>query len=95
MTVFHWLEFTDAERNTDFFKSLKLDPLLDIDVKVNTQDLDGDECEIEMRTNLVVTLLLNMGYCFMKMFFYKEAHKCFTYAIELAPVAADGFLRRS
>jgi hypothetical protein len=95
MTVFHWLEFTDAERNTDFFKSLKLDPLLDRDVKVAGKDLEEDECEIEMRTNLVVTLLLNMGYCFMKMFFYKEAYKCFTYAMELAPVASDAYLRRS
>jgi tetratricopeptide (TPR) repeat protein len=95
MTVFHWVEFTDKERNEDFFKSLKLDPLLDKDIKVTEKDLEGDECEIEMRTNLVVTLLLNMGYCFMKMFFYAEAKKCFTYAIQLAPVAADAYLRRS
>ena len=48
-----------------------------------------------MRTNLVVTLLLNCGYAFMKLFFYEEAYRCFNYAIEIAPVAADAYLRRS
>jgi tetratricopeptide (TPR) repeat protein len=48
-----------------------------------------------MRTNLVVTLLLNCGYAFMKLFFYNEAYKCFNYALELAPIASDAYLRRS
>lgn len=95
MSVFKWMEFTDKERNEDFFKALKLEPILDQDVKVCEKDLGEDECEIEMRTNLVVTLLLNQGYAFMKMHFYEEALKCFNYAIELAPVAADAYLRRS
>lgn len=64
MSVFKWLEFTDKEKNDDFFKALKLDPILDRDVKVSEKDLGDDECEIEMRTNLVVTLLMSMGYCY-------------------------------
>lgn len=48
-----------------------------------------------MRTNLVCTLILNCGYAFMKLFFYDEAYKCFSYAAEIAPVAADAYLRRS
>lgn len=95
LSVFKWVEFTDKERNEDFFKALKLEPLTDKDVRVGEKDLDGDECEIEMRTNLVVTLLMNCGYCFMKLFFFEEARKCFDYALELAPVAADALLRRS
>jgi tetratricopeptide (TPR) repeat protein len=93
--VFKWVEFSEAERNTDLMKALKLEPLLDKDIKLNEKDLDNDECEIELRTNLVVTLLLNIGYCYMKMFFFDEAYKTFSYAIELAPFAADAYLRRS
>jgi len=48
-----------------------------------------------MRTNLVVTLLMSIGYCYMKLFYFDEAIKCFSYAIELAPIAADAYLRRS
>jgi hypothetical protein len=33
------LEFTDKERNEDFFKALKLDPILDKDVKLAEKDL--------------------------------------------------------
>lgn len=95
MSVFKWLEFTDKEKNDDFFKALKLDPILDKDIKVAEKDLGDDECEIEMRTNLVVTLLMSMGYCYMKLFYYDEALKCFDYAIELAPMASDVYLRRS
>lgn len=89
------MEFTEKERNEDFLKALKLEPLLDKDIKVCEKDLGDDECEIEMRTNLVVTLLMSMGYCYMKLFFFHEALKCFNYAIELAPIAADAYLRRS
>lgn len=95
MSVFKWLEFTDKEKNDDFFKALKLDPILDKDIKVSEKDLDGDECEIEMRTNLVVTLLMNMGYSYMKLFYFDEALKCFNYGLELAPEAMDLYLRRS
>lgn len=95
MGVFKWLEFTEKEKNEDFFKALKLDPILDKDVKVGEKELNGDECEIEMRTNLVVTLLMNMGYCYMKLFYYDEAYKCFSYSLELAPYASDCYLRRS
>ncbi len=45
MTVFKWVEFTDKERNEDFFKALKLEPILDKDIKVNEKDLGDDECE--------------------------------------------------
>ena len=89
------MEFTDKEKNEDFFKALKLEPILDKDIKVCEKDLEDDECEIEMRTNLVVTLLMSIGYCNMKLHFYSEAIKCFSYAIDLAPIAADAYLRRS
>jgi tetratricopeptide (TPR) repeat protein len=95
MSVFKWLEFTEKEKTEDVFKALKLDPILDKDIKVSEKDLQGDECEIEMRNNLVVTLLMNMGYCYMKLFFFEEALKCFNYGIELAPEAMDVYLRRS
>lgn len=72
-----------------------MDPILDIDVKLNEKDLGDDECEIELRSNLVVTLLLNIGYCYMKLFFYDEAKKCFDMAADLAPIASDAYLRRS
>ena len=71
--VFKWVEFTDAPRNEDFFKALNLEPLLDKDIVVKEKDLGDDECEIEMRTNLVVTLLMSMAYCYLKLFFYEEA----------------------
>jgi tetratricopeptide (TPR) repeat protein len=93
--VFKWVEFTDKERNEDFFKALKLEPLTDKDVRLNEKDLEGDECEIEMRTNLVVTLLMSCGYCYAHLFFFDEARKCFDFAIELAPIASDAYLRRS
>ena len=54
MSVFRWVEFTDDERNKDFMKALKFEPILDKDIKINEKDLEGDECEIELRTNLVV-----------------------------------------
>jgi tetratricopeptide (TPR) repeat protein len=95
LSVFKWVEFEDKEKNEDFFKAMKLDPLLDKDIKVTEKDLEDDECEIEMRTNLVVTLLMSIGYSFMKMFYFDEAYKCFSYAIELAPIASDAYLRRS
>ena len=81
LTVFKWAEFTDKERNEDFLKALKLDPILDKDIRVSEKDLGDDDCEIELRKNLVVTLLLSIGNCFMKLFYYEEAMKCFTYAI--------------
>ena len=65
--VFKWLEFTDPARNEDFFKALNLEPILDTDIVVKEKDLGDDECEIEMRTNLVVTLLLSMSYCYIKL----------------------------
>jgi tetratricopeptide (TPR) repeat protein len=76
-------------------KALKLEPLLDKDVKLNENDLKDDECEIELRTNLVVTLLLSIGYCYMKMFYFDEAIKTFSYVIEICPIASDAYLRRS
>lgn len=36
-----------------------------------------------------------MGYCYMKLFYYDEAYKCFSYGLELAPYASDCYLRRS
>ena len=95
LTVFRWVEFTDKERNEDFFKAMKLEPLTDKDVRVAEKDLADDECEIEMRTNLVVTLLMSCAYCFMKLFYFHEARKCLDYALELAPTACDAYLRRS
>jgi tetratricopeptide (TPR) repeat protein len=85
MSVFRWAEFTDKEKNDDFFKALKMEPILDKDIKINEKDLDGDNCEIEMRTNLVCTLLLSIAYCYMKLHFYDEAIKCLDYGIELIP----------
>jgi tetratricopeptide (TPR) repeat protein len=93
--VFKWVEFTDEARNKDFLKSLNLDPITDTDVVVKEKDLKDDECEIEMRTNMVVTLLMSMSYCYLKLHYHTEALKCLDYAIELAPVAADAYLRRS
>lgn len=95
LTVFKWVEFTEKERNEDFFKAMKLEPLLDQDIKVSEKDLGDDDCEIEMRTNLVVTLLMNISYCYLKLFFFDEAYKTLSYAIELAPIASDAYLRRS
>lgn len=89
------MEFTDAERQKDFLTNFKLEPLLDKDIILKEKDLGDDECEVEMRTNLVVTLLLNIGYCYMKLFFYDESIKCFDYALALAPIASDAYLRRS
>lgn len=74
---------------------MKFEPILDKDIKVNEKDLQGDECEIELRTNLVVTLLMNMASAYMNLFFFDEASRCLTYAIEIAPYAADAYLRRS
>lgn len=74
---------------------MNLEPILDEHVVVKEKDLGDDECEIEMRTNLVVTLLMSMAYCYLKLHYYTEAMKCLNYAIELAPVAADAFIRRS
>lgn len=71
--VFRWVEFTDAKRNEDFFKSLNLEPILDVDIVVKEKDLGEDECEIEMRTNFVATLLLSISYCYMKLHYYGEA----------------------
>lgn len=59
------------------------------------KDLGDDDCEIELRKNLVVSLLLSIGYCYMKLFFFVEARKCFDYAIEIEPIANDAYLRRS
>lgn len=95
LSVFKWVEFTDKERNEDFFKALKLEPIIDKDIILKEKDLGDDECEIELRNNLVVTLFMNIAYCYMKLHFYEEAHKTLTYAIQLAPYASDAFLRRS
>jgi len=95
LTVFKWVEFTDKERNGDLQKALKFEPILDKDIQVAENDLQGDECEIELRLNLVVQLLQNIGYCYMKLFFFDEALKCFNYILELAPIASDAYLRRS
>ena len=70
LSVFKWLEFTDAARNEDFFKALSLEPILDKDVVVKEKDLGDDECEIEMRTNIVVTLLMSLGYCYLRLHNY-------------------------
>jgi tetratricopeptide (TPR) repeat protein len=64
-------------------------------VKLTEKDLADDECEIELRSNLVVTLLMSIGYCYMKLFYFDEATKCFNFAIELMPMASDAYLRRS
>jgi hypothetical protein len=48
-----------------------------------------------MRTNLVVTLIMSCGSAYMKLYYFDEAMKCFNYAIELAPFAADAYIRRS
>jgi tetratricopeptide (TPR) repeat protein len=85
----------NKEKNEDFFKAMKMEPILDKDIKVAEKDLADDECEIEMRTNLVVTLLMSISHCYMKLHFYDEAIKCLSYAIELAPIASDAYLRRS
>lgn len=95
MGVFRWVEFTDPARNEDFFKALNLEPILDQDVVVKEKDLGDDVCEIEMRTNMVVTLLMSQAYCYLKLHYYGEAMKCLDYAIELAPIAADAWFRRS
>lgn len=72
-----------------------MEPLLDKDIVVKEKDLGDDECEIEMRMNLVVTLLMSIAYCYIRLHYYTEALKCLDYAIELAPIAADAFYRRS
>lgn len=54
LSVFKWVEFEEKEKQEDFFKNFKLDPILDKNIKVCEKDLDGDECEIELRSNLVV-----------------------------------------
>ena len=95
MGVFRWLEFTDEARNADFFKAMNLQPILDKDIVVKEKDLGDDECEIEMRTNLVVTMLLNMSYCYLKLNNHSEALRCLEYGLELAPIAADCYFRRS
>lgn len=69
--------------------------MLDKDVEVCENDLKGDECEIEMRMNMVVQLLLNITYCYMKLFFFDEAKKCLEYIIDICPLATDAYLRRS
>jgi tetratricopeptide (TPR) repeat protein len=93
--VFRWLEFTEEGRNGDFFKAMNLEPIVDKDIVVKEKDLGDDECEIEMRTNLVVTMLLNMSYCYLRMHHHSEALRCLDYGLELAPIAADCYFRRS
>jgi tetratricopeptide (TPR) repeat protein len=94
--VFRWLEFTEeGGRNGDFFKAMNLEPIVDKDIVVKEKDLGDDECEIEMRTNLVVTMLLNMSYCYLRMHHHSEALRCLDYGLELAPIAADCYFRRS
>jgi len=93
--VFRWLEFTDEARNTDFFKALNLEPILDKDVVVKEKDLGDDECELEMRMNLVVTMLLNMAYSYLRIHHHSEAIRCLDYGLEIAPIAADCYFRRS
>ena len=82
LSVFRWVEFTEDERNKDLAKALKFEPILDKDIKIKEKDLEGDECEIELRTNLVVTLLMNMASAYMNLHFYDEAEKCLSHAIE-------------
>ena len=43
----------------------------------------------------MVTLLLNMANAYMHLHFYDEAEKCLSHGLELAPYAADAYLRRS
>ena len=74
---------------------MNMEPILDEHIKLCEKDLGEDECEIEMRTNLVVTLLMSIAYCYLKLHFYTEALKCLDYAIEIAPIAADAYFRRS
>jgi tetratricopeptide (TPR) repeat protein len=62
---------------------------------VGEKDLGDDDCEKEMRINMVVTLLLSISYCYLKLHYYAEAQKCLDYAIEIAPIAADAYFRRS
>jgi len=95
ITVFKWLEFTDQARNEDFFKALNLEPILDQDVVLKDKDLGDDECEIEMRVNLVVTLLMSMSYCYLRLHHHSEALRCLDFALDLAPIAADCYFRRS
>ena len=89
------MEFTDQARNEDFFKALNLEPILDKDIVVKEKDLGDDECEVEMRTNIVVTLLMSLGYCYLRLHNYQEAFKNLDYALTLAPTAADVLYRRS
>jgi len=89
------VEFTDQARNEDFFKALNLEPILDKDIVVKEKDLGDDECEVEMRTNIVVTLLMSLGYCYLRLHNYQEAFKNLDYALTLAPTAADVLYRRS
>ena len=89
------MEFTDQGRNEDFFKALNLDPILDKDIVVKEKDLGDDECEVEMRTNIVVTLLMSLGYCYLRLHNYQEAYKNLDYALTLAPTAPDVLYRRS
>ena len=74
---------------------MNMEPILDEHIKLCEKDLGEDECEIEMRTNLVVTLLMSIAYCYLKLHFYTEVLKCLDYAIEIAPIAADAYFRRS
>jgi len=74
---------------------LNLEPILDKDIVVKEKDLGDDECEIEMRINLVVTILMSLGYCYLRLHNYQEAYRNLDYALTLAPTAADVLFRRS
>ena len=39
--------------------------------------------------------MLNLSSAYLHLHFYDEAEKCLSYAIELAPYAADAYIRRS
>ena len=62
---------------------------------IKEKDLGDDDCEIEMRMNIVVTLLMSLGYCYLRLHNYQEAYRCLDYALTLAPTAADVLFRRS
>ncbi len=93
--MFRWVEFTDEEKNKDFFKNMSLEPITDKDIAVKEKDLGDDECEVEMRTNLVVTILMSLSYCYLHLFHFTESLKCLDYALSLAPTAADVLFRRA
>lgn len=100
-----WLEFKDKTKGGEnFWKNLKMEPILDESIQRVKKDLKDDECEIDTRTSallswiglsFVVTLLQNIAYCYYRLHHYEEAMKTCNFAIKLAPIAADAYFRRA